>query len=190
LLLFFSVFSHSVTSHTYLWIHRSALDKITSSSLFLISSTICPDVSSPPRDSLEKYSFVPIPLLWSSPRSPLRLHRRPRPCGIWVSVSSCTPIALCTHYRSIDPPSSLRYRPPVATSRRLLRYRRCRRRRRRRHADASLSVSHRSSYLGVHDTWRIMVGLLELFDSSKSLFQSKNRCWCLAELDRAGFLRY
>lgn len=88
--------------------------------------------------------------------------------GIWVSVSSCTPIVLCTHYRSIDPPSPPRHRPPVTITRRLRRRRR--RRRRRRHADASLSVSHRSSYLRVYGTWRIMVGLSGLFGSSESLF--------------------
>lgn len=56
----------------------------------------------------------------SSPDPPRRgssAHRRPI-CGIWVSVSlsslSCTPIALCTHYRSIDPPSRRVVPPPAA----------------------------------------------------------------------------
>lgn len=72
--------------------------------------------SPPPRDSLEKYSFVPIPPLRSGPhRPPLRLHCRPRPdlryLGIRVVVHADRTLHALQIHRS-----SVFSSPPVASS--------------------------------------------------------------------------
>lgn len=75
--------------------------------------------SPPPRDSHEKYSFVPIPPLRSGPhRPPLLLHCRPRPdlryLGIRVVVHADRTLhALQIHRSSVSssPPSSRRHPP-------------------------------------------------------------------------------
>lgn len=120
----FPFFAHSATSRAYLRMHRSAHHKITSSSSSslssLISPTIRPDIFSPPRDSLETYSFASIPPLRSGSRRPsLRLHRRPRAdlryLGIRVVVHADRTLhALQIHRSSVSSsaPSSRHHPPP------------------------------------------------------------------------------
>lgn len=104
----------------------------------LISPRVRPDVRSPPRDNLEKYSFAPYSASPPDPRPPLRAftHRRPRPdlryLGIRVVVVHVdrTLHALQIHRSSVSPcphrhpPSSPSPSPPPPPPRRcqLLRF--------------------------------------------------------------------